>query len=84
VLAGGDHETVMGIERKLGVELIGPFLLALTVGMAVATAGTLAPPAIGAVLMVTAAGVRWPRRVAEPRRPTRLGPDSHPVRVASR
>jgi aquaporin Z len=42
----------MTIERKLGVEFIGTFFLVLTVGMAVATAGTLAPVAIGAVLMV--------------------------------
>jgi glycerol uptake facilitator-like aquaporin len=59
----------MSIERKLGVEFIGTFFLVLTVGMAVATAGILAPLAIGAVLMVTAAGLRWPRRVAAPRRP---------------
>jgi aquaporin Z len=42
----------MNIERKLGVEFIGTFFLVLTVGMAVATAGALAPLAIGAVLMV--------------------------------
>jgi aquaporin Z len=42
----------MGIERKLGVEFIGTFFLVFTVGMAVATAGTLAPLAIGAMLMV--------------------------------
>jgi aquaporin Z len=42
----------MTIERKLGVEFIGTFFLVFTVGMAVATAGTLAPLAIGAVLMV--------------------------------
>jgi aquaporin Z len=42
----------MSIERKLGVEFIGTFFLVFTVGMAVATAGTLAPLAIGAVLMV--------------------------------
>ena len=42
----------MRIERKLGVEFIGTFFLVFTVGMAVATAGTLAPLAIGAVLMV--------------------------------
>jgi aquaporin Z len=42
----------LGIERKLGVEFIGTFFLMFTVGMAVATAGTLAPLAIGAVLMV--------------------------------
>jgi hypothetical protein len=64
-----DHQAVMGIERKLGVEFIGTFFLVLTVGMAVASAGSLAPLAIGAVLMVTAAGSRWPRRVAAPRRP---------------
>jgi glycerol uptake facilitator-like aquaporin len=60
---------VIGIERKLGVEFIGTFFLVLTVGMAVATAGTLAPLAIGAALMVMAAGLRWPRRVAAPPRP---------------
>jgi aquaporin Z len=42
----------LGIERKLGVEFIGTFFLVFTVGMAVATAGTLAPLAIGAMLMV--------------------------------
>ncbi|HEX4679794.1 MAG TPA: aquaporin [Gaiellaceae bacterium] len=42
----------MGIERKLEVEFIGAFFLVFTVGMAVATAGTLAPLAIGATLMV--------------------------------
>jgi aquaporin Z len=42
----------MTIERKAGVEFIGTFFLVFTVGMAVATAGTLAPLAIGAVLMV--------------------------------
>jgi aquaporin Z len=42
----------LGIERKLGVEFIGTFFLMFTVGMAVATAGTMAPLAIGAVLMV--------------------------------
>jgi aquaporin Z len=42
----------LGIERKLGVEFIGTFFLVFTVGMAVATAGTLAPLSIGAVLMV--------------------------------
>jgi aquaporin Z len=42
----------MSIERKLGVEFIGTFFLVFTVGMAVATAGSLAPLAIGAVLMV--------------------------------
>jgi aquaporin Z len=47
-----DHETVIGIERKLGVEFIGTFFLVLTVGMAVATDGTLAPLPIGFVLMV--------------------------------
>jgi aquaporin Z len=40
------------MERKLGVEFIGTFFLVLTVGMAVATAGSLAPLAIGSVLMV--------------------------------
>jgi aquaporin Z len=40
------------IERKLTVEFIGTFFLVFTVGMAVATAGDLAPLAIGGVLMV--------------------------------
>lgn len=40
------------LTRKLTVEFIGTFFLMFTVGMAVATAGTLAPLAIGAVLMV--------------------------------
>jgi aquaporin Z len=38
--------------RKLTVEFIGTFFLMFTVGMATATAGDLAPLAIGAVLMV--------------------------------
>jgi aquaporin Z len=38
--------------RKLTVEFIGTFFLMLTVGLASATAGNLAPLAIGAVLMV--------------------------------
>jgi aquaporin Z len=42
----------MSTGRKLGVEFIGTFFLVFTVGMAVATAGRLAPLAIGAVLMV--------------------------------
>src|SRR5213082_110667 len=42
----------MHIERKLTVEFIGTFFLVFTVGMAVANAGSLAPLAIGAVLMV--------------------------------
>jgi aquaporin Z len=42
----------MSIGRKLGVEFIGTFFLVFTVGMAAATAGRLAPLAIGAVLMV--------------------------------
>src|SRR3954469_2204218 len=42
----------MSTESKLGVEFIGTFFLVFTVGMAVATAGALAPLAIGAVLMV--------------------------------
>ncbi|MEA2293232.1 MAG: aquaporin [Solirubrobacteraceae bacterium] len=42
----------MSIQRKLGVEFIGTFFLVFTVGMAIATAGALAPLAIGAVLMV--------------------------------
>src|ERR671919_172018 len=40
------------LSRKLTVEFIGTFFLMFTVGMATATAGTLAPLAIGAVLMV--------------------------------
>jgi aquaporin Z len=40
------------LERKLGVEFVGTFFLVFTVGMAVATAGDLAPLAIGGVLMV--------------------------------
>src|SRR5437764_1595774 len=42
----------MPIERKLVVEFIGTFFLVFTIGMAVATAGPLAPLAIGAGLMV--------------------------------
>jgi aquaporin Z len=42
----------MRIARKLEVEFIGTFFLVFTVGMAVATAGRLAPLAIGSVLMV--------------------------------
>jgi aquaporin Z len=42
----------MTIERKLVVEFIGTFFLVFTVGMAVATAGVLAPLAIGSALMV--------------------------------
>jgi aquaporin Z len=40
------------LSRKLIVEFIGTFFLMFTIGMAVATAGTLAPLAIGAALMV--------------------------------
>jgi aquaporin Z len=40
------------LTRKVTVEFIGTFFLMFTVGMAVATAGTLAPLAIGIVLMV--------------------------------
>jgi aquaporin Z len=40
------------LTRKLTVEFIGTFFLMFTVGMATATAGTLAPLAIGSVLMV--------------------------------
>jgi aquaporin Z len=43
---------MMSIQRKVGVEFIGTFFLVFTVGMAVQTAGQLAPLAIGAVLMV--------------------------------
>ncbi|HEY2654511.1 MAG TPA: aquaporin [Solirubrobacteraceae bacterium] len=42
----------MIISRKLGVEFIGTFFLVFTVGVASKTAGSLAPLAIGAVLMV--------------------------------
>ena len=42
----------MPIARKVGVEFIGTFFLVLTVGMASATAGALAPVAVGAALMV--------------------------------
>jgi aquaporin Z len=42
----------MNIIRKLYVEFIGTFFLVFTVGMASRTAGTLAPLAIGAALMV--------------------------------
>jgi aquaporin Z len=42
----------MPIARKLGVEFIGTFFLVFTVGMAIATAGSLAPLAIGGALMV--------------------------------
>ena len=41
----------MPIERKLAVEFIGTFFLVLTIGLAVANAGDLAPLAIGAALM---------------------------------
>jgi aquaporin Z len=40
------------LNRKLTVEFIGTFFLVFTVGTAVATAGTLAPLAIGSALMV--------------------------------
>jgi aquaporin Z len=42
----------MILPRKMVVEFIGTFFLMLTVGLAVATAGDLAPLAIGAALMV--------------------------------
>ncbi|MDX6647110.1 MAG: aquaporin [Miltoncostaeaceae bacterium] len=42
----------MTLSRKITVEFIGTFFLMFTVGMAVATAGNLAPLAIGGVLMV--------------------------------
>ena len=42
----------MSIGRKVSVEFIGTFFLVFTVGMASKTAGSLAPLAIGAVLMV--------------------------------
>jgi aquaporin Z len=43
---------MMDIRRKVGVEFIGTFFLVFTVGMASKTAGSFAPLAIGAVLMV--------------------------------
>jgi aquaporin Z len=43
---------MVSIQRKVGVEFIGTFFLVFTVGMAVQTAGSFAPLAIGAVLMV--------------------------------
>jgi aquaporin Z len=42
----------MGIRQRVTVEFIGTFFLVLTVGLASATAGRLAPLAIGGVLMV--------------------------------
>jgi aquaporin Z len=42
----------MEVRRKLVVEFIGTFFLVFTVGMASKTAGSLAPLAIGAALMV--------------------------------
>ena len=42
----------MTLSRKVTVEFIGTFFLMFTVGTAVATAGSLAPLAIGSVLMV--------------------------------
>jgi aquaporin Z len=42
----------MRIERKLGAEFIGTFFLVLVVGLATRSAGSLAPLAIGATLMV--------------------------------
>ena len=42
----------MSLGRKLVVEFIGTFFLVFTVGMATKTAGSFAPLAIGAVLMV--------------------------------
>ncbi|HEY6758710.1 MAG TPA: aquaporin [Baekduia sp.] len=42
----------MTLARKLTIEFIGTFFLVFTVGMALATAGDLAPLAIGSVLMV--------------------------------
>jgi aquaporin Z len=43
---------MMSIQRKVGVEFIGTFFLVFTVGMAIMTAGSFAPLAIGGVLMV--------------------------------
>jgi aquaporin Z len=45
------QEMPVTLERKLTVEFIGTFFLVFTIRMAVATAGALAPLAIGAVLM---------------------------------
>ena len=42
----------MPLDRKLTVEFIGTFFLVVTIGLASAAAGDLAPVAIGAVLMV--------------------------------
>jgi aquaporin Z len=42
----------VALERKLVVEFVGTFFLVFTVGMASATAGVLAPLAIGSALMV--------------------------------
>ena len=42
----------MPLVRKLSVEFIGTFFLVFTVGLAVRSAGTLAPLAIGVTLMV--------------------------------
>lgn len=42
----------MNTRRKLAVEFIGTFFLVFTIGMASKTAGSFAPLAIGAVLMV--------------------------------
>ena len=43
---------VMTLSRKLAVEFIGTFLLMFTVGMASATAGNVAPLAVGAIIVV--------------------------------
>ena len=43
---------MIALPRKLTVEFIGTFFLMFTIGTAVATAGTLAPLAIGSALMV--------------------------------
>jgi aquaporin Z len=45
---------VITLESKLAVEFIGTFFLMFTIGMAVATAGNLAPLAIGAAGSVIA------------------------------
>jgi aquaporin Z len=45
-------DATMELRRKLAVEFIGTFFLVFTVGMASRTAGSFAPLAIGAVLMV--------------------------------
>jgi aquaporin Z len=49
---GGANAAVGDLSRKLAVELIGTFFLVFTVGASARSAASLAPLAIGAVLMV--------------------------------